>query len=278
MKKLFSTRTRAILIAAVILALLTAAGAVMARGDTPVLENVTRTVTAPLRGAAATVTRQMERIYNYLYGYETLEAENQMLRQRLAEVERAGAEAESYQREIARLQELLNLSAEHEDYKFVSSYLIGRDSSGWGDTLTLGKGSAAGIETGMCAVTEYGQVVGIVTEVGTNWSTVTTILDSSSEISAMLSSSGYTGVVQGLYQTGSADTLRMRYLPTDSVLKNGEQVVTVGSDRYPKGLVLGTITGAGLDETGVAKYAVLEPAAAFSALEQVFVITDYTHE
>ena len=44
---------------------------------------------------------------------------------------------------------------------------------------------------------------------------------------------------------------------------------------YPRDLVLGRIIDAGYDDTGVAKYAVLEPAVNVSSIEQVFVITEY---
>ena len=127
----------------------------------------------------------------------------------------------------------------------------------------------------MCAITENGQVVGLITDVGVNWATVTTILDNGLEISAAVASSGYTGVVQGTYQSEDTRLLRMNYLTKDAVLKNGDQVVTTGSTLYPKGLLLGYIINASQDETGVAKYAALEASCNLDDLEQVFVITDY---
>ena len=42
--------------------------------------------------------------------------------------------------------------------------------------------------------------------------------------------------------------------------------------------ILGIVVDAGFDETGVAKFAILEPAADFGALEQVFVLTSYATE
>ena len=45
---------------------------------------------------------------------------------------------------------------------------------------------------------------------------------------------------------------------------------------YPKDLIIGYIIDAGYDETGVAKYAKLTPAANFDQLEQVFIITHFT--
>ena len=57
-----------------------------------------------------------------------------------------------------------------------------------------------------------------------------------------------------------------------------DDIVTTGSTVYPKGLILGYVEDAGFDETGVAKYAMLRPAADLEDLEQVFVITDYVSE
>jgi len=44
---------------------------------------------------------------------------------------------------------------------------------------------------------------------------------------------------------------------------------------YPRNLILGHVVDAGFDDTGVAKYALLEPAADVRSLEQVFIVTQY---
>ena len=41
---------------------------------------------------------------------------------------------------------------------------------------------------------------------------------------------------------------------------------------------MGHVVDAGFEETGIAKYALLDPAADINALEQVFIITEYTTE
>ena len=127
----------------------------------------------------------------------------------------------------------------------------------------------------MCVVTANGEVVGLVTEAGSNYSVVKTVLDSSLEISATVASSGYNGMVQGGYASGEKGMLHMNYLPSDAVIRNSEQVVTAGSTVYPRDLILGYVIDAGFDATGVAKYALLEPAASVSSLEQVFILTNY---
>jgi len=47
---------------------------------------------------------------------------------------------------------------------------------------------------------------------------------------------------------------------------------------YPRDLIVGYVVDAGFDDTGVAKFAVLEPAAEIASLEQIFILTNYTTE
>ncbi len=277
MKQILTSKVRAILIAAVVLAVLTALALLIAAGGTTVGRNVTNTLLSPFRSGMAALTRQAEQLYGYLFEYDSLVAENRELKLKLSEMEQTARENEQIARENERLLELLHLTEQNTDYKLVPTYITATSGSHWSNTLTLDRGQNSGIETGMCAITEYGEVVGIVTEVGRNWSTVTTIRDASSEVPASVASTGDSGIVQGAWQTGSAYTLRLNYLDTASIPKNGDQVLTSGSSMYPKGLVLGTIAGAGFDETGVSKYADLNPAADFDSLEQVFIITTFVN-
>ena len=151
-------------------------------------------------------------------------------------------------------------------------------STDWSSTLTINKGTDAGIALDMCAITDNGEVVGLVTEVGKNFAVVKTVLDSSLEISATIAASGYRGMVQGGYSDGRKDLLRMDYLPSGAIIRNNDQVVTSGSTVYPRNLIMGHIVDAGFDETGVAKYAIIEPSADMGRLEQLFIITRYTTE
>ncbi len=276
-KKFWSARLKAILIAAVVVAVVLGVTVALSSGTTFV-ENVVGTILSPFRAGVAAIDRQAERYYNYLFSYESLQAKNAELEKRILDMEQDVRTAEEYQRENERLRTLLDLAAEHEDYTFVSAYIISWESSNYTSAFTIGKGTNSGLAEGMCAVTENGQVVGLVTDVGANWATVTTLMDSSLEISVSIASSGYTGVVQGTYLPDNTSVLRMNYLPTNAVVKNNDQVVTTGSTLYPRGLLLGYITNVSLDETGVAKYATLQPSCDLDSLEQIFIITEYANQ
>ena len=273
MKKHFSARAKWLIVIAVLLAMgITVFHAVSSRRPG---QTVVQTILAPFRSAGSTLVRQVERYYDYVFQYESLQAENKALREQIMAMEEDVRSADSLQRENERLHQLLGLVEEHRDYHPTSAYIISWNGSNWKSAFTIDKGTSSGIEEGMVAITEYSQVVGLVTEAGPNWATVTTVLDSVLGISASVASSGYTGKVEGALATGSEVLLRMNYLPSDSVLRNNDQVLPTGATVYPRGLIIGYITDAGFDETGVAKYALLRSAADLDNLEQVYIITHY---
>lgn len=273
MKHLFSKKVRVVLV----VALLLAAGLAVVNNLTglSVGEMGVQYVLTPLRTAASKLTDKAEQLYSYIFRYETITAENEALKQQLAEMEDVAREADAMARELSRLRELLQLKEENPDYELVDGYIISRDSVDWNSNITINRGEDHGIQVGMCAITSNGEVVGLVDKVGSNYAVIKTIMDSSLQISGTVASSGYSGMVLGGYQTGLEEMLRMEYLPSSAVLRNGDQVVTSGSTVYPRNLVLGKVVDASYTETGVAKYAILEPAAQITGLEQVFVITGF---
>jgi len=273
-KKLMTSKVKTLLVVAVALAVVTTVIVAISGGATAG-ENIMSSLLQPVRSGVAAIDRQALKIYNYIFAYESLEAENAALKAQILEMEEDVRTAQELQRENERYEQLLELKDQHEDYQLEPAYIISWDASSWRSSFTIGKGTNRGLEVGMCAITENGQVVGLVTDVGANWATVTTILDNGLEISASIASSGYNGVVQGTYQSEDTRLLRMNYLTNEAVIKNGDQVVTTGSTLYPKGLLLGNITNVSLDETGVAKFASLQASCSLENLEQVFVITEY---
>ena len=276
MRHFFSARVRVVLI----LALLLAVGLVIASNLTglSIPNMVVQGVLTPIRAGANSLTNQAENIYDYIFRYEAILAENAALREEIAEMRKENNQAAFIARENDRLRDLLEMQKDHEDYVLVDSYIISRSSTDWNSTFTLDTGSRDGIAKGMVAITANDEVVGLVTEVGPNYCVVKSVLDSSLEISATIASNGYSGMVQGGYSTGSQGLLRMNYLPSSSVIRNHDQVVTAGSTVYPRNLILGYVVDAGLSDAGVAKFAILEPAADIDKLEQVFILTGYEQE
>ena len=276
MRYLFTKKVKIVLIVAV---LLTGGLAVAANLlGTTIGDLVVQSVLTPLRAGASALTEQAENIYDYIFKYEQLAAENAALREELSQIQEGNRDAASIKRENDRLRELLELTKENPDYELVDGYIISWDSTDWSYSFTVNRGSRSGIETGMCAITESGAVVGVVSQVGSNYCVITSVLDSSLDISAIIASSGYSGIVRGSYATGQTGMLRMDYLPSAAVVRNNDQVVTAGSTVYPRNLILGNIVDWAMTDNGMAKYAILEPAADMDSLEQVFILTNFDAE
>ena len=273
MKHFFTNRVKTVLIIAVLLAAVLAVVGSLTKMS--LADMMVKGVLAPLRAGASKLTDGAEQIYNYIFEYESLQTENLRLKEQLSQLEEDSRRADALERENQRLRDALGMSEVREDFKLVDCYVISRSSQEWSVTFTINRGTSSGIREGMCAITANGEVVGLVSEAGPNYAVIKSVMDSSLEISATIASSGYNGMVQGGYASGKEGLLRMDYLPSNSVIRNHDQVVTSGSTVYPRNLIIGHVVDADFDDTGVAKYALLEPAAQIGTLEQVFIVTEY---
>jgi len=273
MRHFFSPKVRVVLIVAVLLSVAMAIITNLSGLTLP--EMLVQGVLAPMRTGISRLRDGAEQYYSYLFRYEALEAENARLKEQVAQLQADARTADSLARENDRLRDALNMQATHEDYDLVDAYIIAWTSNDWTSTLTINRGKNAGLDEGMCAITANHELVGLITEVGSNYAVIRTIKDSALQISATLASSGNNGQVKGNYNSGNPELLRMDYLPSSSIIRNNDPVVTSGSTVYPRDLVVGYVVDADFDDTGVAKYALLQPAADIDTLEQVFILTNY---
>ena len=276
MRQLFNTKLKIIIIVAVMLTAALYVTAGLTNHSIP--ELLVQGIVAPFRAAGTALTKTAERYYSYMFRYEALEAENEALKKQVAELQDTARKADATERENTRLRNTMKLLESHDTYEEVDAYIIGWSSTDWSNTLTINRGTSAGITENMVAITDNGEVVGLVSQVGPNFAVVKTVLDSTLEISATIATSGYNGMVSGGYIEGNDKYLQMDYLPSSAIIRNKDQVVTSGSTLYPRGLILGSVVDAGFKETGVAKYAVLKPAAEISSLEQIFIVTNFRTE
>ena len=197
MRHFFSTRIRVVLIISALIA-----GAIAVIGSLTgesFLGKAVQTVLAPIRSGANSLTDSAEQLYDYVFSYEQLAAENEALKKQIAQMEEDSRLADSILRENERLNDLLGFKKDHEEYELVDGYVISRSSSEWISSVTVSKGTNHGIAVGMVALTANGEVVGLVTEVGANYCVIKTVLDSSLEISATVSTTGDSGMVRGGY-------------------------------------------------------------------------------
>ena len=126
-------------------------------------------------------------LYDELTNYGKLKsalAENEALREQVAQLTEDNNRLQAEQYELARLRELYQLDQDYMQYEKVGARVIAKDSGNWFQVFRINKGSADGIRVDMNVVAGGG-LVGIVTDVGANYATVRAIIDDSSLVSAM---------------------------------------------------------------------------------------------
>ena len=160
------------------------------------------------------------------------------------------------------------------DYPKVAARIISKDPGNWYDTFMINKGSKDGIRVDNNVIAGKG-LVGIVTEVGSNWATVRSIIDDSSNVSAMTVGTDDNCVVEGDLELIDEGKLRFTQLyDKEDKVTVGEQVVTSNiSEKYVEGLFIGYVSDIQLDTNNLTKSGTIVTPVDFQHLKDVFVIT-----
>ena len=153
-------------------------------------------------------------------------------------------------------------------------------SSNWSSTLTISKGSAAGIAAGNCVVDQYGNLVGVIDTVGLNWATLITVVDVEFEMGGLIARTDEAAILTGDFTLMGQGQLKLTYLPEKAQLLAGDTILTSGllsggTATYPSNLVVGYVGQVRSDVSGMSDYAILTPATDLDSLEQIFVITGF---
>lgn len=126
-----------------------------------------------------------------------------------------------------------------QEYQYLIAKVIDNTTNRSANYLTIDKGRKHGIHKDM-AVTGPGGVVGIVTEVSDNFSSVMSVLHAKSKISAKLKAGNYVGTI--VWTGGNATVAKLKDIPVHVKMKIGDTVMTSGySMIFPEGIPVGTV-------------------------------------
>ena len=257
-------------------ALIIGLGAAARDGRIGFVQNVAGVIKSPIQKVLSSAVNWFDSMYGYLYEYDSLLAENESLRSQLADAQQSAREGIEASEENSRLRKLLELREKHTDYVMESCKVVLWSSSNWSSAFTISKGASSGIEMGDPVVTEYGAVVGQITELGTNWATVSTLIDVDMSVGAFVGATGNSGMVVGEYSFMRDKCAKLTYLADGAQIFVGDDVLTSGSGgAFPAGLMIGTLTAVQTEAGGQIEYGVVEPQVVFDSLVQVFVIKDF---
>lgn len=206
---------------------------------------------------------------------ETLRAENADLQERVDTLTEENSQLIQDREELQRLRTLFDLDEQYSDYEKVGARVIAKESGNWFQLFTIDKGSNDGIEPDMNVISGGG-LVGIVTETGPNWSTVRSIIDDNSNVSAMISTTSDQCIVAGdlrLIDEGSLNLLNLS--DVENKVHVGDKVVTSYiSEKFLPGILIGYISELNNDANNLTKSGYITPVVDFRHVQEVLVILE----
>lgn len=241
------------------------------------LVNLVNTVTSPFRAVYTSVADWFADKQNYYEDVTALKAENEALKKQITEMEATVRQGEADSQENVFLRDLLDLRKQRRDLSdFETATVMERNVTNWTSSLTLDKGTVHGVEVGDCVIDGQGSLVGRISQVGYNWSTVLTVVDTDTSLGARVYRTQDLGIANGDFALMENGQLRLDSLPASSQLLEGDLVVTSGLGGYlPPDLVIGSVSSLQADDSDTSVYAVLTPAADLDSLTEVCVIKSF---
>jgi len=224
-----------------------------------------------VQSPVTTVSSSVNNYFRSISSLRTAQSENDLLKQRIQELEVEVQQKEDLSSENGRLKSFLELK-EQSPYKILAAQIIGRDPSVWFDTSIINRGSLDGVKLNMPIVTNGG-LVGRVVAVSPLTAQIALITKDKSGLGAVvgeLGNSNALGVVSG---SGKKETLEMGYVPGSVEVQTGGIVYTTGQDGiYPAGLKLGEIVEVRSGSATVPHQIFIKPSANLYAMQEVAVL------
>lgn len=209
---------------------------------------------------------------------QTLIAKNKELQDKLDNMSYENKILKQEKYELEDLRDLYELDNKYASYPKVAARVISKDSNNWYNQFCIDKGSKDGIAKNMNVMAGDG-LVGIVTEVGSNWAKVRTIIDDLSNVSGMSLKSSDICNVKGNLELIDKGLIEIELVDKSSDIKEGDEIVTSHiSSKFLQGILIGYVKNIDVDASNTTKSGYLTPAVSFDSLDTVLVITELKKE
>jgi rod shape-determining protein MreC len=207
--------------------------------------------------------------------------ENQKLRQTVAQYAQDQIRYNFIEADNVRLQDELAFTEKQKQlyqYRYLIAQVVGSSTNPLEKTIKINLGSRDGIKPQMAVTTKDG-LVGLISRVSEFTSTVAPIteLDAASPQGVQVAATIF-GKEQdsfGIIDSYDLETgmLQMTKIDENDKMAPGDKVITSGlGNVFPRGVVIGTVMNRQVGDFGLTQKAMVDPAAKFDHLREVFVI------
>jgi rod shape-determining protein MreC len=273
-------RRRAILVLLVVAALVLLSTQFSEREGGPLhsMQRAVASVFGPLEEGATRALKPARDLISWFDETFNARGENDDLRSELQQLRTQLAQAQSAEGENKQLRELLGLDRQGTlaGYTPVTARVIGRSPTVWYSTVTIDKGSGAGVKMNDPVVTGDG-LAGRITDVTGGTALVTLITDDRSAVSARLLPDGPEGVAEP--EVGDPSGLLLDFIDKSQPIHKGQLLVTAGwsngaiSSAFPPGIPIGKVSETTVGEQQTYQRVHVTPFADIRGLDYLQVAT-----
>jgi len=237
------------------------------------IEDAVNSVLSPIQSFSVKASNSIIDFFERVFSSTDLDKENEQLKVQLAQYEIIENELNTLREENERLKGLLNYTDITQNYTYVTARVIGKSQGVWFSEFTVNAGRNDGVMENQAVVNSKG-LVGRVSSVSANTCKVTSIIDSTSDVSVMVERTRDYGFARGILNVDEKEKLELYYLPSGYDLVPGDNILTSGiGGIFPKGIAIGTVTEVSrANEDTEDRNAIIEPAVDFLRLEEVMIV------
>ncbi len=210
-------------------------------------------------------TEPLLNVLKYKTVNESLSKENALLKEQIVDL----TMNEKAFNELKALKKALNYVEDTQTDEFISCDVIAKDYGNWFNMFTINVGEKQGVTKNSAVINGSG-LVGLVYEVGPNWSKVISIIDNQSTVGfeMLRATNDYKGV---LYGTTDNELIGELFDPQAEV-EEGAYIVTSGLGIYPKGILIGQVYEVVEDRDAFLKRIKVKSVVDFKKIDKVMVL------
>ncbi len=236
------------------------------------VENVIGTIVSVFQKIAYNISEFFRNIFSPITNFFTIKEENESLKKENEKLNKLLVENMLKLEDLKELRDLkeeLKYIENRNKNNYITTNVIAKDPGNWYNVFKIDAGSKDGVTKNSALINESG-LVGIVYEVGYNFSKCVTIIDNKSSVSfeVLENNKSYDGILHGSLKEDIWGNL---FDPKAKVSK-GSIVVTSGQGIYPRGIEIGTIKEVIYDENSFLTKITISPSVDFRDINKVIVI------
>lgn len=201
--------------------------AIMSRLTNNFLGNALHMAATPVQSLLTKASGSMQEFFVYARDMKEFQKQNEKLTVQNLELKKENRSVEDYKKENERLRRLLGIREELGEYETTAARVVGYEPNNWYDTIVINKGESSGIKVQDVVISDSG-VIGQVSEVGTNWARISTVINVGHAVGVRISRTGDIGVLEGDSRLLKENKCRLDYIGKDVSVVVGDILETSG--------------------------------------------------